>query len=96
MYLTSTKLTSAGVILDGKVTGAFTQGTPIAVYLQQTCSGERLVAKAKLTRAGTFSVLAPAPSGLAGQLNLFRARTRVFYDHRPIPAWTLPTVAPES
>jgi hypothetical protein len=93
MYITSMKRTNAGVLLAGKVTGSFKPGAPVALFLQQTCSGEHLVGRSKLTRAGTFSVLVPAPSGLAGQLNLYRGWTEVLYHKHAEPTWTLPTIA---
>jgi len=91
MYMTRASTVGGGVLLQGDVKGRFTPGTPVSIYLRQTCSHERIVAHARLTRTGAFSVLVPGPSGSAGQIDLYRASTEVLHRGRPVRTWTLPT-----
>jgi hypothetical protein len=91
MYMTRARTVSGGVLLQGDVKGRFIPGTPVSIYLRQTCSHERVVAHTRLTRTGVFTVLAPGPSQPAGQIDLYRASTEVLRDGRPVQTWTLPT-----
>jgi hypothetical protein len=91
MYMVSAKRSGAHVLLSGYVTGSFRAGTIVKILLRVTCSKEQVIAKVKLTRSGKFSAKAPAATGAASQIAVYRGTTSVLKDGHPETTYTLPT-----
>jgi hypothetical protein len=91
MYVTRVGLSSSTVTLQGRVTRGFRAGTEVTVYARQTCTTQRVVGRAKLTRTGTFSVTVPRTVAPEGEVALFRASTEVLFHGHPFPTFTLQT-----
>ncbi len=90
MYLTSSAVGGGVVHLAGHVTGSFRTGTKVTITGRTSCTTNKVVASARLGRRGTWSATAPAPTGLASTLALFRAPTTVLKGHATVRTYSLP------
>jgi hypothetical protein len=63
----------------------------VTVNLRVSCSSEKLVARTKLTRRGTFAVYAPAPTGPQSQIAVYQATSHVLHNGQSEITHTLPT-----
>lgn len=89
MFMTRTGFSSSSVTLRGRVTGSFRAGAEVAIYVSQTCTTQKTIARTRLTRTGTFSVTMPPEASLPGEVTLYRARTTVLYRGQPFSTFTL-------
>ncbi len=89
MYMTRVELSSSSVTLHGRVTRSFKPGAEVTIYVRQTCTTQREIARTRLTRAGTFSVTVPREAVPAGEVALYRASTTVLLYGHAFSTYTL-------
>jgi len=89
MYMTRAGFSSSSVTLHGRVTGSFRAGAEVTIYVSQTCTTQKTIARTRLSRTGTFSVTMPGEAAQAGEVTLYRARTTVLYQGQTFSTYTL-------
>jgi FG-GAP repeat len=90
-YLISATRSANNVLISGKATAPFKEGTPVQITLRVTCQTYRMVGKAKLSASGDFTATVPAPTAAEQAIAVYRAHTTVLKGKHPEPTYTLPT-----